>query len=199
MNGLEEILNNLEMSGVLVGLMIILIIYFIIWLIALAFKIVSRWIYFKKCGEEGWKSLIPIYTDITLIKTSGLKWWWVLILYLSILLASSNSIVEIISEVSSDMYIAGILLFVLSILSIFSSIIIIFIKFNISYNISKKFNKDIGFAFLITFFEPIMLLILGLSKNYQYNNDIEVSENGIFGIKKSNAMKLNIVKNVEHK
>ena len=42
-------------------------------LLAIAFRIVSRWIFFKKCGEEGWKALIPIYTDVTLIKISAVS------------------------------------------------------------------------------------------------------------------------------
>ena len=37
-------------------------ILFIVLLIAV-FKIISRWVFFKKCGEDGWKSLIPFYND----------------------------------------------------------------------------------------------------------------------------------------
>ena len=33
------------------------------------------------------------------------------------------------------------------------------------------------------FFEPIMFFILGLSKSQEYDETVEVSENGVFGFK----------------
>ena len=39
------------------------------------------------------------------------------------------------------------------------------------------------FATLIVFFEPIMLLILGVSRNAVYNPKVKVSQHGIFGRK----------------
>ena len=140
-------------------------------LLSLAFKIVSRWIYFKKCGEEGWKSLIPIYTDITLVKISGLNWWWVLFLYITVI----QSIVSFTFSLNGISYMS-IISSLLSILGLAS----LFAKFNIGYNICKKFNVSVGYAVLITLLEPVGLLILGLSKNMKYDKDLEVSPNGIF-------------------
>ena len=35
---------------------------------------------FEKAGEAGWKSIIPIYNIIVLLKIVGREWWWVLLM-----------------------------------------------------------------------------------------------------------------------
>ena len=180
MNNYEELFGPQFFAG----LIVFIIIFLIIWVIAVTFKIVSRWIYFKKCGEVGWKALIPVYTDITLLKTSGLNWWWIFPLYISVTITVSESFMELLSEMSGGNYTASILVGILAILSLFSSLIVLLTKFNIGYNITKKFNKEIYIGILIMFFEPIMLLVIGLSKNFIYDKDKEVSPNGVIGEKK---------------
>ena len=39
--------------------------------------IVALWKIFEKCGEEGWKSIIPIYNIIVLFQIVGLKPWYI--------------------------------------------------------------------------------------------------------------------------
>ena len=160
-----------NMNGLFAGTMLFIS---IIWLILIAFKIVSRWLYFKKCGEEGWKALIPIYTDITLVKTSSLNWWWILPLYATTISTIYNYLVEY--NVLNTTLTLGIISPILSLLSL----VAIFAKFNIGYNICKKFNISFGFAFVIALVEPIGLMILALSKSYSYDSNIQVSPNGVF-------------------
>ena len=147
----------------------ILIPFLFLAFIMLILKIVSRWIFFKKCGEEGWKALIPVYTDVIFVKISGLNWWWVLFLYVTIL----QSIISVISAYSNLSYLQ-----VISAFASMLSFVAIFAKVNIGYNISKKFNINAGYAALIALLEPIGLLILGLSKNMNYDKDSVVSPNG---------------------
>ena len=52
------------------------------WLVLVAYTvavIASWWMIFGKAGEAGWKSLIPIYNFIVLLKIVGREWWWVLL------------------------------------------------------------------------------------------------------------------------
>jgi len=42
--------------------------------------IVALWKIFSKAGEEGWKSIIPIYNTIVLLKIVGRPWWWLLLM-----------------------------------------------------------------------------------------------------------------------
>ena len=42
--------------------------------------VVAQWKIFKKCGEEGWKAIIPIYNMITLFKIVKIKPIWILLI-----------------------------------------------------------------------------------------------------------------------
>ena len=42
--------------------------------------IVGYWVVFTKAGEAGWKSIIPIYSTIVLLKIVGRPWWWILLM-----------------------------------------------------------------------------------------------------------------------
>lgn len=56
----------------------------ILWLFYVAFValyLVAGWKVYTKAGEEGWKSLIPIYNTYVLLKIVGRPGWW-LILFL---------------------------------------------------------------------------------------------------------------------
>ncbi|MEO5632435.1 DUF5684 domain-containing protein [Gaiella sp.] len=53
------------------------------WIIYLAFiiaVIAGWWMMFEKAGEAGWKSIIPIYNIVILLKIVGREWWWVLLM-----------------------------------------------------------------------------------------------------------------------
>ena len=58
-------------SGVLTAIGVISLIIAII-------DIVAMWKIFKKAGEAGWKSIIPIYNNVVLFKIAGISPWWVL-------------------------------------------------------------------------------------------------------------------------
>ena len=181
---LDEVLEIFNTSSTTDGFYAALGIFFLvilfIALISLAFKIISRWIFFKKCGEEGWKAIIPIYTDITLLKVADLNWWWILILYAGAIISSINSFSEVAQNVNgynSAIAMFGILFALLSFAGAIGSLIA---KINISYNLSKKFNKSTGYTVLILFFQSIMFLVLGLTKSCKYDKSVEVSNNGIF-------------------
>jgi hypothetical protein len=52
----------------------------IIYLAVLVLTIVAMWKVYTKAGEEGWKSIIPIYNVIVLLKIVGRPWWWILLM-----------------------------------------------------------------------------------------------------------------------
>lgn len=59
----------------------------IFWLIYLAIivaVIAGWWMIFTKAGEAGWKSIIPIYNFIIILKIVGRDWWWVILLLIPI-------------------------------------------------------------------------------------------------------------------
>lgn len=71
---MEELLAALLGLGAILFLLIIAF-----WILV----IVAQWKLFVKAGEEGWKSIIPIYNTVVLFKIIGLNPWLVLLYLLS--------------------------------------------------------------------------------------------------------------------
>ena len=59
----------------------------IVWIFYLAIivaVIAGWWKIFTKAGEAGWKSIIPIYNFIVILKIVGRDWWWVILMLIPI-------------------------------------------------------------------------------------------------------------------
>jgi len=67
----------MEIIGLLVG--IVLYFAFIAAICALMF-----WKIFTKAGEAGWKSMIPIYNAIILLKIVGRPSWWFILYFIPV-------------------------------------------------------------------------------------------------------------------
>lgn len=141
-----------------------LAISFLIIAVILILNTIGLWKLFKKAGRKGWESLIPFYNTWVLGEISGVAAWWPIIVILSGL----------------SIFGKGSLGSLLRLASLFASFIIY-------YNLSKKLHKDTLTAVLLTIFSPIMLLVVGLSKNYQYDATVPVSQNGPFGSENNNS------------
>ncbi|MET3880855.1 DUF5684 domain-containing protein [Chitinophaga sp. OAE865] len=55
--------------------------FLILCLVASIFFIICGWKIFEKAGQEGWKSIIPIYSIYIFLKIIGKPWWWLLIIF----------------------------------------------------------------------------------------------------------------------
>ena len=148
--------------GVIMALGIILI---IILIAALVVYMIGLWKVFKKAGKAGWEAIVPFYNNLVLVEIAGLGWWYALILILS-------------SIYSPDDYNGIVIVFSLG---------FIVANFFVCYNLSKKFHKDLGFAFLMFFFPVIMFPLIGFSNEYQYDASVVVSENGPIDSNKVNS------------
>ena len=156
-------LENFDFSflGVAVGIVLIIIsIILLFTLILKLLEVIGFWKVFKKADEPGWASLIPIYNYYVKAKIGGAAWWWLLLVYI-------GSIISFLGIAASG----G--------LSLSLSLVTIFGKFNIYYNICKKFGKDAGMAIVLTLFPFVGALILG-GKNSIYDKSVVTSEYGIF-------------------
>lgn len=59
----------------------------IVWLIYLVLIVViiaGYWMVFTKAGEAGWKSIIPIWNILVLLKIIGREWWWIILFLIPI-------------------------------------------------------------------------------------------------------------------
>ena len=54
----------------------------VIYLALIVLGVVGFWKVFTKAGEEGWKSIIPIYNVYTLLKIVGRPGWWLILFFI---------------------------------------------------------------------------------------------------------------------
>ena len=55
----------------------------VVWIIYIAIIvaiIAGWWMIFTKAGEAGWKSIIPIWNILVLLKIIGREWWWIILM-----------------------------------------------------------------------------------------------------------------------
>lgn len=128
-------------------------------LVLFIFEIIAKWYFFKKCGKKGWEAIIPFYSSWTLVEIAELNWWWFFLI-----LAPSFA-----SRIFSDS----------SWISLVFQLVSIFARFNCYYNITKKFNKDISLAILMTLFPFALIPIIAFSNRFIFDPNIEVWKNGV--------------------
>lgn len=142
--------------------------------------VIATWKIFKKAGEPGWKSLIPIYNFYILYKIVGMKtWFWVafcasilLGIIMSIdgtgnLLYTNNS-----AEVAAFDW-TGHTLTIVSLLIYTVGAIVVDVFYSIKT--SRAFGHGAGYALGLIFLQPIFWLILGFDKS-KYNKKIAMGK-----------------------
>ncbi len=131
--------------------------------------IIARWKIFTKAGVEGWKSIIPIYSDYVEWKLSwnNINMFW----------ASLGAIVvgSILSSLNTSMASAdgtaplGGFLGILAILAVLAGSILGLVA---KFKLFQAFGKSVGFFIGYIFIPNIMMLILGFgSAQYQGPQD----------------------------
>jgi len=69
----------------LMGMMPMFMIFIIFFTInVMMIRYVALWFVFKKAGENGWASIIPVYNILIAIKIAGKPWWYILLLLIPI-------------------------------------------------------------------------------------------------------------------
>ncbi len=120
------------------------IVYMIICLAIAVVTIIGMWKLFTKAGEEGWKSIMPVYNVITLCKIIGVSPWWILIIFG----ASILSLIPILGILIALVEMAA---------SIYFGILV-------AKSTANAFGKDTGFAVGLFFLSTIFYCILGFGK-----------------------------------
>lgn len=159
-NSAADFFNNLESLSA--GLIVFTVFVALIAIAVAVFLIIAECKMFKKAGESWWKALIPFYSTWIEAKIAGLAWWWCPIMVGVASLATFKNLSSI----------AG-----------FATLVI---AFNYFYNISKKFGKSNGFAFLCTVLPIIGVPILAFGSD-KYNASAKTDKNGIFAVENNIA------------
>ena len=150
---MEDVILGMPAGSIIVMWMILLLV-----IPVLIVYLVGLWKLFKKAGRNGWEAIIPFYNTWVLAEISGVAWWYALIIILANLGIAGDGVLSSIASLAS-----------------------LVANFFICYNLSKKFNKDVGTAILTFLFGIVMIPVMGFSKSYQYDGNVFVSENGPFG------------------
>lgn len=134
---------------------------FYVFLIQFAFfilQIVSFWMLFKKADVEGWKSIIPFYSNYKMYdivwKT---KYFWISI---------GLSIVHgIFSYLIQNVFTTGILMIIFTVIRLIVLFLTCMLEYFFCRHLAHSYGKGDGFSFGLFFLYPIFILILGLGNS----------------------------------
>ena len=76
------------MEGLIMSFLLMLFGIAIIGVGIAVISIIAMWKLYTKAGEEGWKSIIPIYNRVVLCKIVGITPYWVLVYYIGTMVFS---------------------------------------------------------------------------------------------------------------
>ena len=124
---------------------------FMIRLALILLSMVAGWKVFTKAGEEGWKSLIPVYNT-----TYGFS--------------VVSSVIEAIGGEDPG--------FLMTILSVLVSILLIYYEVKVCIYLSKSFGMDTLFGILTFFLRFVGYLVIGFGNAY-YTGPAGANDQGI--------------------
>ena len=122
-------------------------------------QIIANWRIFIKPGEDGWKSIIPIYGDYISYKIA----WQPAYFWLTLVLEIVSSCLQGTLETNDSLMISMIIVLIKIILAIISIMY--------SVKLAKAFGRGTGFAIGLIFLQPIFMLILGFGDDRYYGAD----------------------------
>ncbi len=141
-------MSTRDLFDILLASLTAVIIVAVVWYVVEA---VAYWKIFKKAGEGGWKSLIPIYNLYIQYKISWSGGWFFIFL-----VCTAGGVA--LASFAGAAYVIGVIL----------SVIGLCVSICSSYKLSKAFGHGVPFAIGILFLSPIFILILGFgSSEYQ--------------------------------
>lgn len=155
----QETINMLYMYSLTLS-MVILIVMAIIFTILFMSKKIGQWGIFAKAGVPEWKSIIPVYNQITLLKICKLNPWFVL-LYLDFIIPAIG-------------YVAGRDIKWITIIMLIGLLVY---RFLISIRLGQSYKKGDAFSFFMAILPSIFFPIIGCSKNEKFTEVITNKKN----------------------
>lgn len=134
-----------ELNMLIMGMSLM---FMFVLLVVLVLYILAYWMIFRKAGEAGWKSLIPIYSTYTEYKL----FWNDRMFVLWIIMALTAMAFRFVSG-------PGVLVAQVAYLGVSVMHILVSVK------MSSSFGHGVGFALGLIFLTPIFLLILALDSS----------------------------------
>ncbi|MBR2744966.1 MAG: hypothetical protein IKE01_06725 [Clostridia bacterium] len=134
-------------------MMIVGIFIGVIYTILFIGKRAGLWGIFSKAGEKEWKSIVPVYNQITLLKICKLNPWFI-VLYLDFIIPFIGYIAGRDVKWITIIMLVGLLIY----------------RFLIAIRLGQAFKKGDVFSFFTAFFQSILFPVLGCSKNEKFGD-----------------------------
>ena len=122
-------------------------------------QIIANWRIFIKAGEDGWKSIIPIYGDYISYKIA----WQPAYFWLTLILGIVSSYLQGTLETGESLTVYMLVILI--------KIILVVISIMYSIKLARAFGRGTGFAIGLIFLQPIFMLILGFGDDRYYGAD----------------------------
>ena len=122
-------------------------------------QIIANWRIFIKAGEDGWKSIIPIYGDYISYKIA----WQPAYFWLTLILGIISSYLQGTLETGESLTVYMLVILI--------KIILVVISIMYSIKLARAFGRGTGFAIGLIFLQPIFMLILGFGDDRYYGPD----------------------------
>lgn len=132
--------------------------------------VVANWKIFKKAGEPGWKSIIPIYNVYIMFKIVNMKnwFWWLLgISIISSIITAVNNSTSFYFMSSAEIQATDITTIpaIVLVAMLVESIIAIWAGIVYAYRTSKVFGHGLGYTLGLIFLPNIFQLILAFGSS----------------------------------
>lgn len=129
--------------------------------------LIARWKVFSKAGIDGWKSLIPIYSDYCTYKIGWqTKYFWYS-LAVSLMSGMISNRISAITERGDDVS------FLLTLMSFVFSASVLVLNIMMNTKLAEKFGYGILFGLGLTFLTPVFTMFLGLGASEYLGNPEE--------------------------
>lgn len=139
-------------AGLLVGYLAVTVTISIIYYVLM---VIAQWNLFKKAGEPGWKSIIPVYNRYILYKISWKPMMFWITLAISIVAGIFYSIgSDVATVIGALLLIVGVVIEIMQI-----------------HKLSKAYGHGVGYTIGLIFLTPIFMLILGLGSSQYVGKD----------------------------
>lgn len=159
-------INPAVAGGFIGGVLGVSVVFAIVFYVLV---VIADWKIFKKAGQPGWKSLIPIYNIYIMYKIVKMsKWFWITFCA-GIIVSIVNSVLNP-SNLSLDMLPASSTTWII-LLSIVEVGVALFANILYCIRTSKIFGHGGGYALGLFFLPNLFQLILGFGRS-KYNKKL---------------------------
>lgn len=148
----DEVVGVAAIFSILAGMIATVAIVGTIWWVLV---VIAKWKIFKKAGEKGWKSIIPLYSDYITFKLFwDVKYFWIMI--------GVSFLYGIVSGLVGNSEDPGLFF---ALFSFAVGVYLTVLNIQLLHRLSRSFGHGAGFTVGLIFLNNIFLLILGFNSD----------------------------------